>query len=432
MNLYIKPGVLNGCVKIPSSKSFAHRSIMCAAFSENECIIDNVSISDDIKATIEAVKSLGAEVDIFDHYIKIKGLFLNKTKDNLSKDKLNIIDCNESGSTLRFMIPAASVVNKRNCFIMRGNLGKRPLDVYFDVFEKSNIKYKYEKNEYGEDTLVTDGFIKPGEYTIPGNISSQFITGLLFTLPLLDGDSILNVTGTIESKSYISITLEVLKDFGIEIENIDFKKFIIKGNQRYSKDRYSVEGDFSQGAFFLCAGAIGNSISVEGLKEESIQGDRIVIDILKNMGASINIDREGINMYTNSGLKSTIIDASDCPDIIPILSVCASVANGKTEIINAGRLRIKECDRLHAVCSELSKLGADIIEKENSIIITGVNSLKGGCEVWSHKDHRICMMLAIAATLCEEKIYIRDVECISKSYPNFFDDFKKLGGIIYE
>lgn len=432
MNLYIKPGVLNGCVKIPSSKSFAHRAIMCAAFSENECIIDNVSISDDIKATIGAVKSLGAEVDIFDHYIKIKGLFLNKTKDNLSKDKLNIIDCNESGSTLRFMIPAASVVNKRNCFIMRGNLGKRPLDVYFDVFEKSNIKYKYEKNKYREDTLVTDGFIKPGKYTIPGNISSQFITGLLFTLPLLDGDSILNVTGTIESKSYISITLEVLKDFGIEIENIDFKKFIIKGNQRYSKDRYSVEGDFSQGAFFLCAGAIGNSISVEGLKEGSIQGDRIVIDILKNMGASINIDREGINMYTNSELKSTIIDASDCPDIIPILSVCASVANGKTEIINAGRLRIKECDRLHAVCSELSKLGADITEKENSIIITGVNSLKGGCEVWSHKDHRICMMLAIAATLCEEKIYIRDVECISKSYPNFFDDFKKLGGIIYE
>ena len=447
MDIKIKPSKLSGNVVIPPSKSFAHRALICAALSEGKSIVRNIELSDDIRATLEALEELGAKSKVGktskveNMSIEIEGIQImnndvhdiNNNIHNMNNN-MHIINCNESGSTLRFMIPIAAALGYKCRFEMSGNLGKRPLDVYYDIFDKNGIKYKR-----GENYLEIDGNLNAGEYDIPGNISSQFITGMLFALSMLEEDSLLKITDKIESKSYIDITLQCLKDFGIEIENNNYRKFRIKGNQKYKcrkekqgYNKYTVEGDFSQGAFFLCADAIGNDVNIKGLRRDSIQGDKATLDILERMGCErIYNECNDIKMKVNS-LNSTVIDATDCPDIIPVLSVCAAFANGTTEIINAKRLRIKECDRLSAINEELSKLGASIEEKEDSLIIhgNGNKKLKGGCEVWSHKDHRICMMLSIASTICEEDIIIKDAECISKSYPRFFEDFEKIGGCI--
>lgn len=434
MDIRIKSSKLSGELTIPPSKSFAHRALICAALSKGKSIINNIELSDDIKATLEAVKSFGTVSKVGDMSIEIEGIRKNAGEEIETDNDLHVINCNESGSTLRFMIPIAAVLGYKCIFEMSGNLGKRPLDVYYDIFDKNGVKY-----EKGENYLEIDGKLGAGEYDIPGNISSQFITGMLFALSMLEDDSVINILDNIESKSYIDITLASLKDFGIEIEHDNYRKFRIKGNQKYKckgentdSNEYTVEGDFSQGAFFLCADAIGNNVNVKGLRKGSIQGDKATVNILERMGCERVYDEcDDIKMKVNS-LNSTIIDATDCPDIIPILSVCAAFANGTTEIVNAKRLRIKECDRLSAINEELSKLGANIEEREDSLIIhgNGNKKLKGGCEVWSHKDHRICMMLSIASTICEEEIVIKDAECISKSYPRFFEDFEKLGGCV--
>ncbi len=262
-----------------------------------------------------------------------------------------------------------------------------------------------------------------------GNISSQFISGLLFALPLLKEDSIIKITTSMESKSYVDLTIDVMRDFGIEITNNDYKEFIIKGNQRYKARNYKVEGDYSQGAFFLCANAIGNEVICKDLDINSLQGDKKIIEILKEMNVDTTVKGNTIETNRRKKLKSTTIDGSEIPDIIPILACVASLAKGKTEIINIGRLRIKECDRLSAITNELCKLGANIKEKEDSIIVEGVDEFEGGVEVWSHKDHRIAMTLAIASSKCQKPIIIKDYDCVSKSYPNFFGDFESIGGI---
>lgn len=418
-NMKVFPKQLKGSVKIPSSKSLAHRAVICAALSDGNSKITNIDISDDIIATINAMRSLGAVINNEENVLEVEGVF---SKNLLTKREYErVIDCNESGSTLRFLVPITLAFEGINRFVGRGNLGKRPLNPYYNIFDTQGIDYTFCEDELN---LVTSGLLKSGEFKLEGNISSQFISGLMFTLPLLEGDSKIIITTEIESKGYIDLTLSVLKDFGISIINDNYREFIIKGGQRYKSREYRVEGDYSQGAFFLCADMLGSKVNVLDLKEDSLQGDREIINVLKKMGAEIDKNLN-INLDT---VKSTVIDASQCPDIVPILSLVASVADGTTEIINAGRLRIKECDRLTAVTTELNKLGANIEEKKDGLIIKGVKHLKGDAEVWSHKDHRIAMTLAIAATICEKPIIIKDYECVSKSYPRFFDDFKTLGG----
>ena len=233
-----------------------------------------------------------------------------------------------------------------------------------------------------------------------------------------------------ESKSYVDLTLQVMKDFGIEIINNNYEEFIIKGNQKYIGRDYKVEGDYSQGAFFLCADGMGNEVICEDLNLNSLQGDKEIIDILEKMNVNINSECDKIQGITKGFLKGTYIDGSQCPDIIPVLTCLAALSKGRTEIVNVGRLRIKECDRLSAITTELNKLGAKVIEKEDSIIVDGVESLEGNVEVWSHKDHRIAMSLAITSSKCKNPIVIKDYDCVSKSYPKFFEDFKKIGGNI--
>jgi 3-phosphoshikimate 1-carboxyvinyltransferase len=426
-NIKIYPNKLKGEVKIPPSKSMAHRAVICAALGDGISTIANIDFSDDIIATIDAMRSLGAVINnISTDSIEVKGI--NSKDTLLSREYERVIDCNESGSTLRFLVPIASAFEGVTRFVGRGNLGKRPLDTYYEIFDSQGIEYSYKE---GMLDLVTSGLLKSGEFKVKGNISSQFITGLMFTLPLLEGDSKIIITTKLESRGYLDLTLSAMKDFGIEIVNKDYKEFIIKGNQNYKSRDYRVEGDYSQGAFFLSADALGSDVSILDLKEDSLQGDGEVIDILTSMGISIRKDGTGITAKGKS-LNSTIIDAAQCPDIIPVLALVASLSSGRTEIINAERLRIKECDRLNAVKVELNKLGARVEEKEDGLVIDGVSELDGGVTVWSHKDHRIAMTLAIASTKCKNPIIIKDFECVSKSYPHFFDDFKMLGGSFNE
>lgn len=424
-DLKVYPSKLEGSIKVPPSKSMAHRAIICAGLSDGKSKIDNIDYSDDIIATIEGMKALGANIIKKGDSLEVEGIYSS----SLNRNEERIIDCNESGSTLRFLVPISLLITGKSKFVGRGNLGKRPLKTYYEIFDKQEIKYSYENEKLNLDI---EGNLKGGKFYVEGNVSSQFITGLLFTLPLLKEDSKIVITTEMESKGYIDLTLSAMKEFGIDIINNDYREFIIKGNQKYTSRDYRVEGDYSQGAFFLCANALGNDIEVKDLSLKSLQGDKEVVDILERMGVEFINSENGIRSKVKNEINSTIIDGSQCPDIIPVLAATAALAKGRTEIINASRLRIKECDRLAAVNSELSKLGVNVVENEDGLIIDGIDSLDGGIEVWSHKDHRIAMTLAIIATRCKNPIIIKDYECIAKSYPNFFEDYKMLGGKVDE
>ncbi|MBL4933962.1 3-phosphoshikimate 1-carboxyvinyltransferase [Clostridium paridis] len=418
--LTITPGKLKGEVKIPPSKSMAHRAVICASLSKGKSKITNIEFSEDIIATIEAMKSLGTEIKVFEDYLEVDGK-------NTFAQSVRLIDCNESGSTLRFMVPIALAKDAKTNFIGKGNLGKRPLNTYYAIFDRQGIKYDYED---GVLDLNVEGKLKGEEFKVRGDISSQFISGLLFALPLLEEDSKITITTKLESKGYIDLTLSMLELYGIEIINNDYKEFIIKGNQSYKAKDYRVEGDFSQAAFFLVADAIGSDVLIKDLNVNSLQGDKEILDIIARMGGEIEDNSAGIKVVTKDK-KNTVIDASQCPDIIPVLTVLAAVTEGTTNIINAERLRIKECDRLKAISTELNKLGANVKELEDSLVVEGVASLNGGV-VHSWDDHRIAMSLAIAATCCTDKVIIENPNCVKKSYPSFWRDYKNLGGEINE
>lgn len=419
-NIRITPSPLEGDIKIPPSKSLAHRAVICAGLSEGISNIYNIIFSEDIKATTMGMESFGIEVNRKDESINIKG----KSKLNLVN---NIINCNESGSTLRFLIPLALLTGEEISFEGRGKLVSRPLDVYYEMLKNQNIHYE---NNNGQLPLKVKGSLKPGAFYVKGNVSSQFVTGLMFALPLLEGDSKIIVTTELESKGYVDLTIDCMDKFGVKIENKDYKEFYIKGNQKYISRDYRVEGDFSQAAFWIVAGILGTNIKCKDLNLNSLQGDKIILDIVKEMGANIKVSKDTIEVC-ESQTKGAVIDASECPDLVPILSVLGALSEGTTKIINAERVRIKECDRLKAMQTELSKVGADIEETEDGLIIRGKTSLKGGT-VDSWNDHRIAMAMAVASIKCEEPIIITNSNAVTKSYPEFWKDFKMLGGNIYE
>ena len=418
----IKPSLLKGEVIIPPSKSLGHRGIIAASLSRGVCKIFNVQYSKDILATLNIMENLGVKVKKDENSLMIDG----KDIFNFYKDEISL-DCNESGSTLRFLIPVSLIRHGNYVFCGGGKLGERPLKPYYEIFDEKNINYFVDE---GGLPLHISGGLKSGIYKVEGNVSSQFITGLMFALPMLDGDSEIHIINKLESKGYVDLTLDVLRCFGIIIENYDYKTFKIKGNQSYEAKDYYIEGDYSQGAFFLVAGAIGSSIDCKGLKESSLQGDKVIIDILKRMGALVV--RNGDNVCAKpSKTKGIDIDVSDCPDLVPILAVLGSLSQGTTKILNAKRVRTKECDRLMAITKELNKMGAKITELEDSLIIEGINEFEGGT-VSSHNDHRIAMALSIAATRAKNPVVIEEANSIEKSYPNFYEDYILLGGKVDE
>lgn len=416
----IYPGRLKGNINIPPSKSICHRAIICAALSKGVSNIENTGFSQDIAATCNAVKCLGADIKRKGSSLIIKG----STPLSITN---SYIDCFESGSTLRFLVPVAASLGGRITFDGRGNLAERPMQPYYDIFDAQKLSYK---NAEGKLPLTIEGKLKPGDFMIKGNVSSQFISGLLLALPVLDGDSKIIVTSKLESRPYIDLTLEVMKAFGISVINNNYSEFIIKGNRKYKAADYTVEGDFSQAAFYVAADILGSTIECSGLNMDSLQGDKIMIDIVKSMGAEVYTENDKLKA-NSSKTKGIIIDASECPDLVPAIAVIGALGQGTTKIVNAGRLRFKECDRLAAISSELNKIGADIKEEQEGLIINGKDMLKGGM-VDSCNDHRIAMAMAIASLKCTNPLIIKNAGCIKKSYPDFWCHFKKMGGKIDE
>lgn len=417
----LNPGSrLSGKVAVPSSKSIGHRAVICAGLSEGISNLYNVNYSQDIEATLRAMKIMGASMKKCGKSLKIKGA------ETLNPGE-KIIDCAESGSTLRFMIPIAALTGKKMVFDGRGELVERPLDPYYKIFEDKNVKYK---TLNGKLPLTIEGILRGGEYRVKGNISSQFISGLMFALPLAEEDSEIKIDGELKSKPYVDLTMDVLKEFSVYVQNNNYKEFRIKGGQKFKARDFAIEGDFSQAAFWLAAGTLGGNIGCEGLNIKSLQGDKAILKIIENMGGKVLIEKDYIKSLP-SYTKGIEFDASDCPDLVPVVAVLGALSDGTTRIVNAERLRIKECDRLRAICTELGKIGAEIEETEGGMIVKGKRCLNGG-NVNSWGDHRIAMALAIASLKCNGRMIIKDADCIKKSYPDFWQHFKMLGGEIDE
>ena len=332
-----------------------------------------------------------------------------------------IVDCIESGNTLRFVIPVAAALGKSVTFIGSGRLPERPLETFLELLPKHNIKC----TSNGKLPLSIEGQLAPGRYEIAGNISSQYISGLLFALPLLDGDSEIVLTTKLESKPYVDLTIKVMQDFGVEIKETE-NGYFVKGNQQYIIRDYLVESDWSQAAFFLVGGAVGNEVVLKGLDMNSVQGDKAIVDVLKEFGADIEIKEDEI-ISRKAELKGIKIDVSDIPDTVPALAVAAAYAKGKTEIVGGERLRFKESDRIESVVSNLKRLGADVSETADGMIINGGKKLKGA-ELLGYNDHRIVMAFSIAALFADGETVITEADSIAKTYPSFFEDYNRIGG----
>lgn len=411
----ISPASLHGNITVPASKSFAHRAIICAALAKGKSVIKNIEYSDDIIATLEAVEALGAGVTRHASSAEIDGSTMFTVKSAH-------INAHESGSTLRFMLSIASLLNQPITFSGQARLPLRPLDDLLNVLSAQGVKIT---SNGGKLPLTLQGRLLAGDIQIAGNVSSQYITGLLMALPLLEGNSTITLTSPLQSKDYITITIDVLKSFGIHIEEIE-NGWKIEGNQTYKPMTYVVEGDWSQAAFWLVGAALNGDIRLHGLSPQSVQGDREIYHILKKSGVSVAWD-ENILICKKSNIAAQAIDASQIPDLVPILSVLLSFANGTSYITNAARARIKESDRLQTTADNLQLLGSQIAETEDGLTITGTSLLNGGT-VKGYQDHRIVMAMAIAALRADSKVIITDAKSINKSYPHFFNDYEQLGG----
>lgn len=408
------PFVPNGTVNVPPSKSDVHRAIICAAMANGVSRISPVALSNDIKATIGCIKALGADAVLENNVLTVDGT-------NMYKNKTALLDCGESGSTLRFFIPIAAVGNINATFVGKGKLPQRPIGIFTEALPKAGTVCKTE----GGLPLEIKGQLKSGIFEIPGNVSSQFITGLLLALPILEGDSEIVLTSPLESVGYIAMTIRTMKQFGVNIQATE-KGWHIKGSQSYKTCDYTTDGDWSQAAFFMVLGAVSGKVTVKGVAKDSTQGDKKCAEILARFGAKVTqLDNEVT--VEKRELKAITIDASQIPDLVPVLSVCAAFAEGTTKIINAERLRIKECDRLKATAELLNNLGGKVKELSDGLEITGVSSLKGG-NVNGYNDHRIVMSAAVCAARSDGDITATFAMSINKSYPDFYIDYNSIGG----
>lgn len=418
MKVTVSASKIQGEVQAIASKSVAHRYLIAAALADKDVFVGCHSVSEDIMATVGCLQAMGAKIKRRENGFIVSPIDKSGIDGNLRQ-----LPCNESGSTIRFLIPVVAALGINGEFLKKGSLIQRPLKPLDDEMAKKGAPLL--EKEGG--VVAVQGKLEAGIYELPGNVSSQYITGLLFALPLLDKDSEIRITTALQSEDYVKITLDTLKAFSISIK-YENNCFYIPGKQVYTvSSEPMVEGDWSNAAFFMTGAAIGKSeITYTNLSKESLQGDKAVVEILKNMGAHIYVTGDAYNV-SGDNLKATEIDAKPIPDLVPILALAAAVAEGETVIFNAERLRIKESDRLKTVYETLHTLGADIEEKEDGLIIRGKERLKGGT-VSSFNDHRIAMMAAIASIVCDGEVTILQAESVNKSYPGFYEDFKKLGG----
>ena len=408
------PFTPSGSVSAPPSKSDVHRAIICAALSRGKCTISPVALSNDIKATIGCIEALGAVTSIKDGVLTVDGteLFENRTA---------LLDCGESGSTLRFFIPVAALGGVKAKFVGKGRLPQRPIGIFTDILPQKGVNCETE----GGLPLRISGKLQSGRFEVPGNVSSQFITGLLFALPLLKNDSDIVLTSPVESAGYINMTIRTMSKFGVEVQKTDFG-WHINGGQRYIPHNYTTDGDWSQAAFFMVSGAINGEITVENVNQRSAQGDKQIVNLLEQFGAKV-IQTDVSVTVKSQHLHSITIDASQIPDLVPVLAVCANFAEGVTRIINAQRLRIKESDRLKTTAELINSLGGNVNELEDGLEIAGVPKLSGG-NTDGFNDHRIVMSAATCAAGLDGEILCTDAMSINKSYPEFFNDYNSIGG----
>lgn len=391
MKVEIEKGRASGKIKAPPSKSYAHRLLICGALAEGNSQIDGVSESVDMKATLECIKALGADFTKNGDTVSINGGI---------KEGNRQFHCYESGSTLRFFIPIALLIGDVCTFTGTERLMSRGISVYEEIFKSQGILCAKEN-----DKIVLKGKLHPDVFSLRGDVSSQFISGLLFALPLLNGDSIINITTELESAAYVDITIECLKSFGIEIVRGQ-NTLYIRGNQKYKACHQVVEGDYSNSAFLDALNLLGGDVSVLGLNEFSFQGDKAYREYFKSLEND-----------------TPTLDVSACPDLAPILFALASVKNGAT-FVGTRRLKIKESDRAAAMKAELEKLGVEVKVFENSVTVSGGATVPSA-ELCGHNDHRIVMALSVLLTHFGG--VINGCEAVSKSYPGFFEDIAKLG-----
>ena len=413
MNQVIHPGPRSGSVRIPASKSQAHRLLICAALASFPCVLCCDGVSADISATIACLNALGATITAQNDRIFVEPI-------RTIPADLCELPCGESGSTLRFLLPLVGALGANAVFRMEGRLPARPLTPLDHELCTHGMSIRQE----GE-LLYCSGGLAPGSFTLPGNVSSQYISGLLMALPLLKGDSRLSVTGKVESSAYITMTEDALGLSGLAYEKQGWNYRIPGGQKPSLPHTLCVEGDWSNAAFFLCAGALSpKGIRVSGLNLASFQGDRAVLEILGRFGAEI-AETEDAVCVRRARLVAVEIDASSIPDLIPVLSVVAAGVEGETRIHNAARLRLKESDRLASTAAMLKALGSDVTELPDGLLIRGRTALRGGA-VDAFGDHRIAMSAAVAACLCGEELTVCGSECVKKSYPRFWEDWEGL------
>ncbi len=412
MNIEIIPQTLVGSVNAVASKSHAHRLLIAAALSKRPAEVSIRTTSQDIEATRACLKQLKAGIPV--------------------------LDCGESGSTLRFLLPVIMALKEEAIFLGSGRLPQRPISPLKEEMEAHGCSFsnKHRTKGAAQEICHIKGRLQGGLFTLPGNVSSQYITGLLFALPLLEKDSWIQITSPLESRSYVDLTLDVLKNFQIDIyteEKEGLLIFKIKGRQQYlPPETLEAEGDWSNMAFWVAAGVLSKESGIigRGVNLKSLQGDCAILNLARRMGGEIQEKRDSF-LALAKPLRGIHIDASAIPDLVPVLSVMAATAKGTTHIHHAERLRLKESDRLAAMHDCLTRVGADVTEEPGGLIIKGVDSLKGGT-VSGYNDHRIVMAMSIASIVSENPIIIEGSEAVNKSYPGFFDDFQYLGGVYHE
>ncbi|MBQ8400704.1 MAG: 3-phosphoshikimate 1-carboxyvinyltransferase [Clostridia bacterium] len=419
MNITLSRPRLFGTVAAIPSKSHVHRLLICASLADTPSVIRCPLTSDDIDATVRCMTGLGAVIDRVGeefHVTPIPG-----DGDRIAALPDAAIDCGESGSTMRFLVPVVCALGKGGSITSHGRLPERPLSPLYEEL----VSHGALLSPAGTNPFCISGTLTPGDYTLDGSVSSQFISGLLFALPLLDGPSTLTITGKLESAPYITLTLQALEAFGVHWQSDDPMHYRITPTGYASPGKVNAEGDWSNGAFWLAAGALSEAgLTVTGLSEDSVQGDSAILPILERMGAQV-IREKGRLTVSGGHLHGTEIDGAQIPDLVPVLSVAAAAAEGETIIRNIGRLRLKESDRIASVTDMLTSLGCiGVTSGEDWLKIPGGGLTGGTVQSWN--DHRIAMSAGIASTVCKDPVTITGAEAVRKSYPTFFDDLDRL------
>ncbi|MDD4797422.1 MAG: 3-phosphoshikimate 1-carboxyvinyltransferase [Eubacteriales bacterium] len=414
MKQVICPGPLQGTVQVPPSKSISHRALLCAAFAPGVSHIENLGVSDDIARTADALDAMGGQIRLTRQGDRQSALVLPGQFGSLPR-----IDCGESGSTLRFLLPAALALCGGGTFYGRGRLMQRPLDIYQSLFTRRGILWRTQR----DGAVCVEGTLPGGGYALPGGVSSQFVSGLMMALPLTGKDWHIRVEGTLESRPYVEMTRQMMERFGVRVVATAGEYIGIA--QSYRPCSLDVEGDWSQAAFFIAAGVLSGDITIGGLAHRTLQGDRAMLDALTLCGAAYEQTGDGLRIAACAAPRPFTFDIAQCPDLAPALAVM--MLRGGGTLTGCRRLRMKESDRVQAIVALITALGGTAEEEGDAITVAAHQSLPGGI-VDSHNDHRIAMAAAAASVVCRGNVTVENAQAVDKSYPAFWQDFTSLGG----